>query len=59
MARLTRPMDEYECRIAGGCPIEDWLINKGYVISEFICEDCPVKPIVNNLAEYEDKYENE
>ena len=27
MSRLTRPKDEWECRVAGGCPMEDYILN--------------------------------
>ena len=26
MSRLTRPKDEWECRVAGGCPMEDYIL---------------------------------
>ena len=55
MARMTRPKDEYKCRIVGGCPIEDWILEciDGELIRD-LCDNCPVMSIVNKLAEYED-----
>ena len=60
MARMTRPKDEYECRIAGGCTIENWILEctDGELIFDCLCDNCPVMPIVNKLAEYEDLEEN-
>ena len=55
MKRMTRPKDKYECRIAGGCPIENWMLE--CVEGELVrspCVECPIMPIINKLAEYED-----
>lgn len=59
MERMTRPKDKYECRIAGGCPIEGWMMEciEGELVRN-PCDECPIMPIVNKLAEYEDKEEN-
>jgi hypothetical protein len=54
MKRLTRPKDEYPCRIANCREIEHWIENMGGNY-ENMCENCPIQPIVNKLAEYEDK----
>lgn len=57
MKRLTRPKDNYECRI-NGCQIEDWLLKLGVdAISEYVCDDCYLMPFINKLAEYEDAAE--
>lgn len=57
LERLTRVKDEYECRIKD-CPAEDWMFDLyGYYSESVICDDCPFLPIVNKLAEYEDKEE--
>ena len=55
MARMTRPKDKYECRIAGGCPIEDWMMEciEGELVRN-PCDECPMMPIINKLAVYED-----
>lgn len=54
MKRMTRQKDEYECRIANGCPIEDWSTDQtGYPLT---CDDCPIMKYINKLAEYEDKF---
>jgi hypothetical protein len=58
MERMTRPKDKYECRIAGGCPIEGWMMEciEGELVRN-PCDECPIMPIVNKLAEYEDMEE--
>lgn len=59
MSRLTRPKDRYECRIAGGCPAEDWICectNDGE-LANLPCATCPFEKYINKLAEYEDKEE--
>lgn len=57
--RLTRPKDEYECRVAGGCPMEDWIIDNLGInlddLQEQVCTHCPAMKYINRLAEYEDK----
>ena len=53
--RLTRKKDKYECRIADGCPIENWVLDKTDHIID--CDDCPIMKHINKLAEYEDKYQ--
>ena len=56
MSRLTRPKDEWECRVAGGCPMEDYILNHEGVLED-ICDDCPLMPVANRLAEYDDAKE--
>ena len=56
--RLTRKKDNYPCRIKN-CYIEDWVLEhivKGELIGN-LCNDCPIEPLVNKLAEYEDREE--
>ena len=58
MARLTRMKDEWECRVLGGCQMEEYIARcfKGEVEDIVdVCTDCPLMPIVNALAEYEDR----
>ena len=59
MNRLTRPKDEWVCRMAGECPVEEWLDNHGIEIEyeTYLCEDCPFEKYINKLAEYEDAEE--
>ena len=53
--RMTRVKDKYDCRIAGGCPIENWSHEQnGHYLR---CDGCPVMQYINKLAEYEDKYQ--
>ena len=58
MERLTRQKDEYPCRIAD-CNMEKYL--ESLNVEDFslldYCTNCPIFPIVNKLAEYEDKEE--
>lgn len=58
MERLTRTKDEYECRIAGGCPAEEWIdehLGLGLAeAKEEVCLNCPFEKYINKLAEYED-----
>ena len=57
--RLTRPYDEYECRIKE-CTLEEWMKSLYGDYPDFeidICNTCPVEKIANKLAEYEDKEE--
>ena len=59
MARLTRKKDRYECRVANGCPIEEWMlehIRDGRLVGD-LCDDCPVMVYINKLADYEDMYD--
>ena len=56
MKRLTRPADMYPCRIADGCPIEEWVMELGGGASD-ICASCPVEKYINTLAMYEDMVE--
>lgn len=59
MARLTREKDRYECRVANGCPIEEWVlehIRDGRLVGD-LCDDCPVMVYINKLADYEDMYD--
>ncbi len=56
MERLTRVKDEYECRVGGGCPAEDWMRDLyGFYPDGNICEHCPFEKYINKLAEIEDK----
>lgn len=56
MERLTREKDDYECRVGGGCPAEDWMRSLyGEYPSKDICEFCPFEKYINKLAEIEDK----
>ena len=57
MKRLTRPVDKYPCRIANGCPMEEWIMDLGGDISSDICASCPVEKYINTLAMYEDMME--
>ena len=60
MERLTRPLDNYPCRIKE-CYAEDWMMNlydNEYPPSSTeMCDSCPFMAIVNRLAEYEDSEE--
>ena len=62
MARLTRPKDEWECRLAGACPVEDWIMeNLGVsldMLKENVCDNCPFIKHINKLAAYEDVAES-
>ena len=55
MKRLTRKKDIYECRIAGGCPAEDWMYELYREYPVDCCYSCPFTVYINKLAEYEDK----
>ena len=61
MKRLTRAKDQYECRIAGGCPAEDWIEDiidyKPHKWAEEPCDNCPFEKYINRLAEMEDMEE--
>ena len=63
MVRLTRPKDEWECRLAGPCPAEGWITdNLGApldMLRESVCDNCPFIEYINKLAEYEDKESEE
>lgn len=57
--RLTRKKDRYECRVANGCPIEEWMlehVRDGRLVGD-LCDDCPVMIYINKLADYEDREE--
>ena len=54
MARLTREKDKFVCRIADCYKIESWIEDMDGDTSN-MCDNCPIMPIVNKLAEYEDK----
>lgn len=53
---FTREKDNFECRIAGGCPAEDWLceIYGEYPDEGSVCKNCPFEEIINELGKYED-----
>ena len=57
--RLTRRIDEWPCRIADGCPAEEWIyaITGSYKYDEEPCDNCPFEKYINRLAEYEDEAE--
>lgn len=61
--RITRRKDKWPCRIANGCPAEDWIeIITGTSIDEWdtqgsICKTCPFEQYINRLAEFEDEAE--
>lgn len=57
MERLTREKDMYECRIAGGCPAEEWMYDLYGKYPVDCCFNCPFEMYINKLAEYEDKNE--
>ena len=63
MIRLTRPKDEWECRLAGACTVEDWIMdNLGVsldMLKENVCDNCPFIKHINKLADYEDKESEE
>lgn len=55
MTRLTRTKDKYSCRIAGGCPAEDWVCdNIEGELTGNLCTTCPFEKYINKLADYED-----
>lgn len=62
MERLTRPLDNFPCRLAKGCTAEDWMEDvTGYTVfdwktkkGENICTHCPFEKIINRLGFYED-----
>lgn len=64
MLRMTRKKDQYPCRIAGGCPAEEWIeevtgINcYDHCFAEKMCSNCPFEAYINRLAELEDELEN-
>lgn len=55
--RMTREKDQYECRIAGGCPTALWLEGHNIEVEDEaeLCEDCPFEKYINKLAEFEDR----
>ena len=55
MSRMTRRKDGWECRVAGGCPAEEWMYDLygKYSEGEF-CKTCPFEKYINRLAELED-----
>ena len=58
MKRLTRAKDLYECRMADGCPAEEWIseVSGEWIMNfrESTCSNCPFMRYINRLAEYED-----
>jgi hypothetical protein len=56
MARLTRKKDQYPCRIADGCPADDWIMELGGNPTDS-CKNCPFEKYINALANYEDEEE--
>lgn len=63
MARLTRVKDEWECRLAEPCPMEDWITDDLGIsldmLRECVCDNCPFIKYINKLADYEDKESEE
>ena len=58
MRKYTRVKDEFECRLAGGCPAEDWILDHNGDIDD-VCADCPFMEMINELADYEDKFDDD
>lgn len=60
MERLTRPHDNFECRLKD-CYAEDWMMNlydNEYPSSSTeMCDSCPFMAIVNRLGLIEDYLE--
>ena len=56
MSRLTRKKDQYPCRMAGGCPADEWIYNHGGDPDD-CCVDCPFEKYINALAKHEDAAE--
>jgi hypothetical protein len=58
---MTRAKDEYPCRMAGGCPAEEWVCENvtGGTLTGDLCATCPFEQYINKLAEYEDKESEE
>lgn len=58
MERLTRVKDEFECRMLGTCPVEEWIRNCLKLnldkAKENVCTRCPFEKYINRLADYED-----
>lgn len=55
MSFLTSPDKRQECRI-GKCYMDAYLSEFGIDVCKiYPCDNCPMMPIVNKLAEYEDK----
>lgn len=58
MARkYTRPLDAFECRLAGNCRAQDWFYAHTGNFSEYLCDDCPFMELINAFAEAEDYLE--
>ena len=58
MNRLTRHKDKYPCRIAAGCPAEEWMYGLYHCYSDNdVCENCPFEKYINELAQFEDEKE--
>lgn len=58
MSRMTRPKDNWECRIKE-CEAEEWMrdIYGHYPKVDDICSICPLFEHIKQLAEYEDLVE--
>lgn len=58
MSRMTRPKDNWDCRIRE-CKAEEWMrdIYRHYPRAEDICSICPFFEHIKRLAEYEDLVE--
>ena len=60
MNRLTRPLDQWPCRLAKACTAEEWFydhLDLGDSFNGDLCEDCPFMEIINRLGFYEDLFE--
>lgn len=58
MSRMTRPKDNWDCRIRE-CRAEEWMrdVYGHYPRAEDICSICPFFKHIKRLAEYEDLVE--
>lgn len=57
--RMTRKKDKYPCRMAGGCPADDWMYKLfgKYPAANDMCQYCPFQKYINHLADLEDELE--
>ena len=58
MSRMTRPKDNWDCRIRE-CRAEEWMgdLFGHYPRADDICSNCPFFEHIKRLAEYEDLVE--
>jgi hypothetical protein len=61
MRRLTRHIDEFPCRVADGCKMEDYLEEHNIDIEEDgdICKGCPFLSVFDRMGQYEDFLEKD